>query len=193
VIGLDYRGETVLAAHEPVPALNAGIVAKIDLAEVRVPFIKAALLSASLALALIAAGAGLFLRITNPCCATSTRRSPTGANPPRGEDPPRNPAHLLLLQEDSERSRVLGPGDVYVQAHTEADFSHGICPACINEHFRRSRMPMAQRSETASPERRESPRRSWCFCATALHATLIVILNGLIAFALLSGLGEHPT
>jgi hypothetical protein len=25
--------------------------------------------------------------------------------------------------------------DVHVRAHTEADFSHGICPTCLNEHF----------------------------------------------------------
>jgi hypothetical protein len=25
--------------------------------------------------------------------------------------------------------------DVYVRAHTEADFSHDICPTCLNEPF----------------------------------------------------------
>ncbi|MCK4622772.1 MAG: hypothetical protein KAT62_11235 [Desulfuromonadales bacterium] len=35
LIGLDYRGVTVFAAYEPVANLNLGIVAKMDLAEVR--------------------------------------------------------------------------------------------------------------------------------------------------------------
>ena len=136
VIGLDYRGARVLAAYEPVPALNVGIVAKIDLAEIRAPFLKAALLSASLALALIAAGAGLFLRITEPLLRHLRETV----------------AHLEQTLREVKTLRGILPicsyckkirndqgywdqVDVYVQAHTEADFSHGICPACINEHF----------------------------------------------------------
>jgi len=38
----------------------------------------------------------------------------------------------------------------------------------------------------------EASRRSWCFCATAPHATLIVILKGLIELVLWSCLGHHP-
>lgn len=66
VISLDYRGEKVLAAHEPVGELNLGIVAKVDLAEIRAPFIRAMLLSGLVAVVLIMLGAGLFFRITNP-------------------------------------------------------------------------------------------------------------------------------
>jgi PAS domain S-box-containing protein len=64
--GLDYRGETVLAAHEPVGELNLGIVAKIDLDEVRAPFAKAAGLALVFTLIVVLGGTTLFIKITNP-------------------------------------------------------------------------------------------------------------------------------
>jgi PAS domain S-box-containing protein len=66
VIGLDYRGELVLAAHEPVGELNLGIVAKIDLAEVRSPFMRAGGIAVIIAMLVVLIGATLFLRITSP-------------------------------------------------------------------------------------------------------------------------------
>ena len=66
VIGLDYRGELVLAAHEPVEGLDLGIVAKIDLAEVRRPFVRAALLAIAIAFVVVLVGAALFTRVSNP-------------------------------------------------------------------------------------------------------------------------------
>jgi len=66
LVGLDYRGETVLAAHEPVDVLDLGIVAKIDLAEVRAPFIRAGLQAGAAGLALVCLGSLLFLRIGGP-------------------------------------------------------------------------------------------------------------------------------
>ncbi len=66
VVGPDYRGETVLAAHEPIPELDMGIVAKIDLREVRQPVVHAACLAGGIALVLVVAGAWLFHVVTNP-------------------------------------------------------------------------------------------------------------------------------
>lgn len=66
IVGLDYRGVRVLAAHEPVDVLNLGIVAKIDLSEIRAPFIKAGLLAAGIGLLIILIGTLLFLRISDP-------------------------------------------------------------------------------------------------------------------------------
>ena len=66
VVGLDYRGVMVLAAYEPVKELNLGIVAKIDLSEIRKPFINTGLLTGGGTLALIILGVVLFQRIGNP-------------------------------------------------------------------------------------------------------------------------------
>ena len=62
----DYRGEVVLAAYEPVGVLDLGIVAQIDVAEIRAPFVKAGALAAAAAAVLVVLGAVLFWRITDP-------------------------------------------------------------------------------------------------------------------------------
>ncbi|MBW2617612.1 MAG: PAS domain-containing protein, partial [Deltaproteobacteria bacterium] len=66
VIGLDYRGEKVLAAYEPVAELNMGIVAKIDFSEIREPFIRAGAYAGLVMLIVVLIGSLLFLRVTNP-------------------------------------------------------------------------------------------------------------------------------
>ena len=66
LIGLDYRGVRVLAAHEPVAGLDAGIVAKIDLHEIRTPFIKAGALSLAGTLMVIMLATILFRRFGSP-------------------------------------------------------------------------------------------------------------------------------
>ena len=66
IIGLDYRGERVLAAHEPVADAELGIVAKIDLAEIQAPFIRAGFLAGAIALVFISLGTLVFLRVGTP-------------------------------------------------------------------------------------------------------------------------------
>jgi len=66
VVGLDYRGERVLAAHEPVAGLDMGVVAKIDLAEIRAPFVEAGLLAGGIGLAAVLCGAIGFVIVTRP-------------------------------------------------------------------------------------------------------------------------------
>ena len=66
LVGVDYRGERVLAAHEPVSELDLGIVSKIDLSEIRAPFVKAATIAGLLSVLVVIGGAALFLKISNP-------------------------------------------------------------------------------------------------------------------------------
>jgi len=66
VVGLDHHDEMVLAAHAPVPLLGLGIVVKMDLAEVRAPFIRARFIVAAIALAVVLLGTALFLRVGEP-------------------------------------------------------------------------------------------------------------------------------
>ena len=65
-IALDYRGQRVLAAHEPVSELDMGIVAKIDLAEVRTPFVTASLVTLGSAAVVVVLGSLLFVYVSNP-------------------------------------------------------------------------------------------------------------------------------
>lgn len=65
IVGPDYRGEIVLAAHEPIKGLNLGIVAKIDLSEIREPFVWAGLYAGGAAFVVAFVGSMLFLRVTN--------------------------------------------------------------------------------------------------------------------------------
>lgn len=66
LIGPDYRGVPVLAAYEPVRLLDLGMVAKIDLAEIREPFVKSGLSIGVLSLVLIVVGTFLFFKIGEP-------------------------------------------------------------------------------------------------------------------------------
>ncbi len=62
IIGVDYRGEKVLAAFEPVAALDLGLVAKIDYSEIKAPFIRAAWISGATGFLIIVVGGVLYFK-----------------------------------------------------------------------------------------------------------------------------------
>ena len=66
MVGKDYRGVEVLAAYEPVDVLNFGIVAKVDMDEVRAPFIHGVIITGLISVFVIFLGGLLFRRISNP-------------------------------------------------------------------------------------------------------------------------------
>jgi PAS domain S-box-containing protein len=66
LVGLDYRGERVLAAFEPVQDFSGGLVAKIDLAEVRAPFVKAGLFSVFVVISGLSLAASFGSRASQP-------------------------------------------------------------------------------------------------------------------------------
>ena len=63
VVAMDYRGKKVLAAYEPVAELNLGIVAKIDMFEVRAPFMKSGLIGVLFTVFVVMIGTSFFIRI----------------------------------------------------------------------------------------------------------------------------------
>ncbi len=65
IIGLDYRNVMTLAAHEPVAILKMGVVAKIDMDEVRAPFIRAGIIVFGIGLVVISLGTLLFFKVSN--------------------------------------------------------------------------------------------------------------------------------
>ena len=66
VIALDYRGVPVVAAHEPINLLNLGLVAKIDLSEIRAPFIRAGLIALGVGALIVLLAGRLFFHLTQP-------------------------------------------------------------------------------------------------------------------------------
>lgn len=65
-VAFDYRGTVVLAAYEPIKELEWGLVAKMDLSEVRAPYIEAAQYALGITLILAFAGSLFFWYFLHP-------------------------------------------------------------------------------------------------------------------------------
>lgn len=136
IIGLDYRGVEVVAAYEPVKELNLGIVAKIDLAEVRLPFIKAGILTSVFAAVFIGIGAYIFIRITNPII---LKLSQTVASLQTTLGELKILRGILPICSYCKKIRdddgYWNQVEEYIQKNSDADFSHGICPSCVDKYY----------------------------------------------------------
>lgn len=136
VVGLDYRGVKVLAAYEPVQGLNWGIVAKIDMSEMRAPFVKAAIISAILGMIAIIAGTIIFVRLTNPLINSLNR---TVAELEEALDNVNRLSGLLPICASCKKIRddqgYWTQIESYIKEHSEAEFSHSICPDCVRKLY----------------------------------------------------------
>ena len=74
-VGDDYRGERVLAAHEPIPQLNWGVVAKIDIAEIRGSFLRAGVAAVALGGFAVALGVAVLFQAVSPIITRLERRT----------------------------------------------------------------------------------------------------------------------
>jgi len=136
VVGLDYRGVLVMAAYEPVQELNWAIVAKIDMSEVRAPFIKAAAISGLLGIFAIIVGTIIFIKLTNPLINNLNK---TVA---KLEDALANVNQLSgLLPICSSCKKIRDDKgywtqiEAYIRDHSEAEFSHSLCPDCVQKLY----------------------------------------------------------
>lgn len=135
-VDLDYRGEKVLAAYEPVRELNWGIVAKIDMAEVRAPFIRAAAISGFLGIFAIIVGTVIFIKLTNPLIAklngtiTELQNALVNVNQLSGLLP--ICASCKKIRDDKGYWTQI---EAYIRDHSEAEFSHSICPDCTEKLY----------------------------------------------------------
>ncbi len=131
IVGLDYRGEQVLAAYEPVVLLNWGIVAKVDMTEVRAPFIKAGLICGLFGIIAIMIGAVIFIKVTEPLVVklhdTIAELQNVLADVKQLSGLLPICAYCKKIRDDKGYWNQI---EAYLQKHTEAEFSHGICPDC---------------------------------------------------------------
>ena len=87
VADLDYRGEAVVAAFQPIQALKAGLVAKMALAEIRQPYVLTAIINLSLTVFVVLLGTLLAPHIVGELAASSGTRFEIGAVTERRDEP----------------------------------------------------------------------------------------------------------
>jgi len=136
MIGFDYRGKKVLAAYEPVEEIELGIVAKIDLSEIRAPFIWTSLISGAIGLIALLCGALIFIRVTNPLV---TKLQKTIQDLKTALREVNVLSGLLPICASCKKIRddkgYWNQIEIYIKDRSDADFSHSICAECAEKLY----------------------------------------------------------
>lgn len=136
VIANDYSGQKVLAAYGPVSGLGYGIVAKIDISEFNSPFIRAVVSTILTGIVAVTLGMILFFKISNPMIRemeSTIEKLKTTLNRVKllsGMIP--ICASCKKIRDDKGYWNQI---ESYIKSHSEAEFSHGICPQCTEKLY----------------------------------------------------------
>lgn len=136
VIGLDYSGQKVLAAYEHVADLDIGLVAKINLSEIRAPFIRAFIAIVLIGIMISALGVSIFIGITNPMINAMKK---TIEDLQSALKRVKQLSGLLPICASCKKIRddkgYWNQIESYIRTRSEADFSHSICPDCAKKLY----------------------------------------------------------
>ena len=116
LIGVDYRGERVLAVHQPVGVHGWGVVAKIDIAEIRRSFVPAAIATMGMGAFIVAAGVAVLFGVVSPII----RRLELRTRELRHESEERARVEQELAESRSLLVASLGTGEPAPQQGAEA-------------------------------------------------------------------------
>lgn len=136
VVGLDYRGTEVLAAYEFVKILNIGVVAKIDLAEIRKPYLTISLFSFAIGVVIIIIAAFIFIIVSDPIIKKiyNTNQELTEAL-----NNVKKLSGLLPICASCKKIRndegYWNNIETYIREHSEANFTHSLCPDCVRKLY----------------------------------------------------------
>ncbi|MBM3565129.1 MAG: HAMP domain-containing histidine kinase [Alphaproteobacteria bacterium] len=117
IVAPDNTGAIVLAAYEPIPFLQLGLVAKIDMEEVNAPFVRAGGIALAITAVLIVLAVLAFRRATDPILSQLVRSREEALAADRAKSfflqnmshELRTPLNAIIGFSDMIRQRVFGP------------------------------------------------------------------------------------
>ena len=135
MVGFDYRGERVLAAYEPVAGLGWGVVAKIDLAEIRAPYWRTGAAAGGLSVLLALLAGGFVGRIGNRLVRRIGEKEALYRSLVENVDLGITliDANFQVLMTNAAVGRMLNrPTGEFLRKHCYQEFEKrdGICPHC---------------------------------------------------------------